>query len=53
MEKLFTIEELCSQLGIGKNTAYALAKNIKHIKIGRRILIPESEVKKYVDEHLR
>jgi excisionase family DNA binding protein len=47
--KLLTIEEICAELGIGKNTAYKLVKNMKHVKIGRRILVSEKELEEYVD----
>ena len=47
--KLLTIEEICAELGIGKNTAYKLVKNMKHVKIGRRILVSEKELQEYVD----
>lgn len=47
--KLLTIEEICAELGIGKTTAYKLVKNMKHIKIGRKILVPEKELEAYVE----
>ena len=50
--KLLTIEEICAELGVGKNTAYKLVRNIKYVKIGRRILVPESEVEAYVEREL-
>ena len=50
--KLLTIEDLCKQLGIGKTTAYKIAKSIKHTKIGRRILIPEETIEEYVSEKI-
>lgn len=46
--KLLTIEEICAELGIGKNTAYKLVKNMKHVKIGRRILVSEKELEEYI-----
>jgi excisionase family DNA binding protein len=48
--KLLTIEEICAELGIGKNTAYKLVKNMKHVKIGRRILVSEKELEEYIDK---
>ena len=41
MSKLFTIEDLTKELYISRNTAYKLARQMKHNKIGRRILISE------------
>ena len=51
--KLLTIEELCRTLGIGKTTAYQLVKQMKHVKIGRRILVPETELLRYIQDHIK
>jgi excisionase family DNA binding protein len=51
--KLLTIEEICSQLGIGRTNAYRLAKSMRCVKIGRRILVPESEVEAYVEREIK
>ena len=51
--KLLTIEELCSQLGIGRTNAYRLAKSMRCVKIGRRILVPESELEAYVKREMK
>ncbi len=51
--KLLTIEEICAELGIGKTTAYKLAKTMKYVKIGGRILVPENEVEAYVEQKLK
>ena len=48
MPKLFTIEELTKELYISRNTAYKLAHQIKHNKIGRRILIAEEDLRDYL-----
>ncbi len=47
---LLTIEDVCKELGIGKNTAYALIKNkkIKSAKVGKRHLIHRAELQKYI-----
>jgi excisionase family DNA binding protein len=50
--KLLTIEEICAELGVGKNTAYKLVKNMKYVKIGRRILVPEDELEAYVEREI-
>lgn len=50
--KLLTIEEICAELGVGKNTAYKIVRNMKYVKIGRRILVPESEVEAYVEREM-
>lgn len=51
--KLLTIEDLCRSLGIGKTTAYQLVKQMKHVKIGRRILVPEAELLSYIHDHMK
>ena len=47
---LLTIEDVCLELGIGKNTAYTLVKDkkIKSAKIGKRHLIHCAELQKYI-----
>ena len=50
--KLLTIEEICVELGIGKTTAYKLVKNMKYVKIGRKILVPENELEAYVEKEM-
>ena len=51
--KLLTIDDLCQTLGIGKTTAYQLVKQMKHVKIGRRILVPEEDLLSYIQEHMK
>jgi excisionase family DNA binding protein len=50
--KLLTIEEICAELGVGKNTAYKLVRNMKYVKIGRRILVPDNELEAYVEQKI-
>ena len=47
---LLTIEDVCQELGIGKNTAYGLikGKQIKSAKVGKRHLIHRAELQKYI-----
>jgi excisionase family DNA binding protein len=45
---LMTIEEICSHLGIGKNSAYKLAKTMRSVKIGRKLMVPKADVDHYV-----
>ena len=49
---LMTIEEICSSLGIGKNSAYKLAKTMRSVKIGRRLMVPRADVDKYITDLL-
>ena len=48
---LLTIEDVCQELSIGKNTAYGLIKDkqIKSAKVGKRHLIHRAELQKYID----
>ena len=52
-QKLLTIEDICNELGIGKNTAYKIAKSVRYVKLGRRILVPDQEIYAYVESHLQ
>ncbi|MEY8233219.1 helix-turn-helix domain-containing protein [Oscillospiraceae bacterium 50-16] len=47
---LLTIEDVCKELGVGKNTVYGLVKDkkIKSAKIGKRHLIHRDELQKYI-----
>ena len=51
-QKLLTVDDICAMLEIGRTTAYQLVKNTEHVKIGRRILVPESELQEYIQNHL-
>jgi excisionase family DNA binding protein len=45
----------CHRLGIGKTTLYEEIKEgrIKVIKVGRRTLVPESELQRYINGKLQ
>lgn len=47
---LLTVKDLCSELCIGKNTAYSLikSKKIKATKVGKRYLTTQAELDKYI-----
>ncbi len=47
---LLTVSDLCSELCIGKNTAYSLIRNkrIKAKKVGKRYLTNRTELEKYI-----
>lgn len=47
---LLTVEDVCQELGIGRNTAYGLikGKQIKSAKVGKRHLIHRAELQKYI-----
>ena len=51
--KLLTIEDVCDTFGVSKGTAYKIAKEMSHIKVGRRILIPKHEVVVYIKKQLK
>ena len=48
---LLTVDDLCNELGVGKNTGYGLLKDntIKSKKIGKRYLVHRSELDKYIE----
>jgi len=49
---LMTIEEICSSLDIGKNSAYKLVKTMRSVKIGRKLMVPRVDVDKYITDLL-
>lgn len=51
MQKLLAIEDIIKLLGIGRTTAYQLVRKIKHIKVGRRILVDEADLMEYIKEN--
>ena len=48
INQFITIDEICDYLNIGKNSAYQLAKNLRHVKIGRKLMVPREDVDKYL-----
>ena len=48
IENFMSIEEMCSALTIGKNSAYKLAKNMRSVKVGRKLMVPRADVDKYI-----
>ena len=51
MPKLLTIEDLTRELRISRGTAYKISKQIKHNKIGRRILISEENLHEFLEKN--
>ena len=49
--ELLTINDLCKELSIGKNTAYKLIKDkkIKSAKIGNKFLISRKNLNTYIE----
>ena len=47
---LLTVKDICSELCVCKNTAYALikSKKIKATKVGKRYLTNRAELDKYI-----
>lgn len=54
-KKYLTVSDLCQKLGIGKTTAYKLIKEkkIRSGKVGKKIVVQKSDLKKYIDEILQ
>ena len=48
MKKYLTMEDLKQILGISRTTAYQLVHQIRHTKIGRRILIAEEDLNDFI-----
>ena len=51
MPKLLTVEDLTKELGISRTTAYQIVRQIKHSKVGRRILIAEEDLLEYLEKN--
>ncbi len=51
LPKLLTVEEISTLLGIGKATTYQLVRKMKHVKVGRRILVSETDLMEYLEAH--
>ena len=49
---IINISQLQIMLGIGKSTAYSLLRNnkIRHVKVGRKYIIPKKEVIEFLNE---
>lgn len=52
--RTLSIQELCSMLNIGRNTAYTLikTKKLKAFKIGKSWKIPASSVEEYIRQSI-
>ncbi|MCL5289759.1 MAG: helix-turn-helix domain-containing protein [Firmicutes bacterium] len=50
MDRLLSIKEAMEILGLGRATLYEMCRTrqIKQVRVGRRVLIPESAVKEFV-----
>lgn len=55
MEKVYTIKEVAEVFRVHKNTINNWKKSGKlpYVKVGRRVLFKESDVKKLMDEYTR
>lgn len=50
-----TIQNACARLGVGRSTLYELMKagEIRHFKIGSRTLIPDSELRTFIEKRMQ
>jgi excisionase family DNA binding protein len=50
----FSIEDAARRLSVGRSTVYELigAKALRTIHVGRRILVPESELRRFIAERM-
>jgi len=49
---IITVEQLTKMLNIGKSSAYSLLQTnkIRHVKVGRKYIIPKKEVIEFLNE---
>jgi excisionase family DNA binding protein len=52
METFFTVEAIAPQLNLSVQAVYAACRNgqLTHVRIGRRIRIPESALQKLIED---
>lgn len=53
-KKLLTVSEASKELGIGKSATYRLvwAEKLRHIRLGKKILIPFAELDAFIQREL-
>ena len=53
MEKLYEVKEVCEILHLHYQSVYKLLRSgeLKSVRPGRKWLIPESEIQKFLDGH--
>jgi excisionase family DNA binding protein len=49
--KVYTVEEICRILKIGKNKGYELVKKIHHLRIGNQIRVPKKCLDEYIENN--
>ncbi len=52
LNNFMTIEEICEHLSIGRNSAYKLAKKMRYIKFGKKLMVPKADIEKYIADLL-
>jgi excisionase family DNA binding protein len=52
METFYTVEAIAPQLNLSVQAVYAACRNhqIPHVRIGKRIRIPESSIRKWIED---
>ena len=49
--KLLTVEDISRMLGLGKTTVYQLVRQLKHVRLGRKIYVAEEDLNDYIESH--
>ena len=49
--RFMTVQDVIQELGISRTTAYQIVRQIKHSKVGRRILIAEDDLLEYLHQN--
>lgn len=54
-KKAYTVQEAARLLSLGKLTVYELIwqNKLKHIKIGRKIIIPEAAIQEFIETNTK
>lgn len=49
---LLSISDVAARLRISKRSAYRIAGEVAHVKIGRRLLVPELAIERYIEARM-
>ena len=49
--KLLTVAEVARILGMSKATAYRLAREMDYTQIGKKLLVSENALERYIEAH--
>ena len=51
ISKLLTVVEVAHVLGVSKATAYTLVREMDYTQIGKKLLVSENALERYIEAH--